>query len=1107
MEDKINEFMKKISFTQKDLFENFSYEERVRILYNNHIELYQDFQWKCEELKISLLSNDEAYDLATRKKRYDEQGVLLYKLDLLSAYLTQDQLFELCYNPEIDITDVVYKLTNAKYIAQLLDDKLIPSNYVKIVISKMDDDEIKKRYMLKYVKKEEYTRIVQTFNDDSYKLDALKYVFRSDRFDVIKSLKKDENKEAFIQPLSFAKSTIISFLKSDEKKEYYLNKYFHTLTSSEKVDIILSFKDLEKVRKYSSLLKSDHAIVCFFEGSIHLNKYDTIKRELASRIQKEKNAVKCLQTSKDRETSEVLFKKIKSPKYMIEAIQSINLTMKQRLEIFDKVNDKEKLKIIHRIKNPKALFECLKKVDKRFIPSILEHVDNLPNYEPEYKYIAEVYANIYKLNLQHLISLLEVVGCSLLNSLENPNIMHAINLNDEDFANYMKIINTNNITVNHVAQNAAMNSIIQRMFRIKEKTYIEYGSTLGEAIKNGDFVTARDMLTTMHLAGAMTREQLIYFYQKLKTDDKASINDELRPFVKEFIEIKRIEYYQTISEEYQNDLYDMSLTDKALESLILKEMSNEEIVNTIYRVSDNNPYFYNEREMQLINNTELLNKIINFKRYPKTIILEKEEKKLIPILTDIFDKTLRNNIIVGYHEHYERKKEIIPTNLNSVINIMKSINTNSLKEHLFHNPELFNEVLDFLNINRIIGWSGRFDSIAALADIEVNENIIAELINNYDYIKKRIYDSAIAANKEPQYTVAKMLEEASIFDSYSYKYSLLFGKENFSYIKANPGLNSSSATKEKRIQSSIDYIPKMYERKSIPVPGIDKNYKLQNGKELNVVVGNTTDLINLTLGERTDACMRIGGVGESLFEYALLGKKGFHIIFNDPETGNFVSRVTCFRNGNTIFMNQLRNSETKEYDNQDLIECVTKVSEELIEMTKDSESPIQNIVINEEFAMKESNMYPINLGIENPKKGMPTFYSDVSEYAIVLKTSSKDNKLLPIDLSTKVPEYTPIRSKIRVYHQRQALNIMNHFKLLNAAINKENLDKVRINENDDIITCIAGEDWYISIDSRGKIEQFILETSKNQEKTLEEMKMALMKLKEPSKEEIVIRNV
>ena len=72
----------------------------------------------------------------------------------------------------------------------------------------------------------------------------------------------------------------------------------------------------------------------------------------------------------------------------------------------------------------------------------------------------------------------------------------------------------------------------------------------------------------------------------------------------------------------------------------------------------------------------------------------------------------------------------------------------------------------------------------------------------------------------------------------------------------------------------------MYERKNISVPPVDEDLELSNGKRMNVVIGNVSDPINLTYGERTGACMRIGGHADSLFDFCLKDDNCFHIRFS-----------------------------------------------------------------------------------------------------------------------------------------------------------------------------------------------------------------------------------
>ena len=230
--------------------------------------------------------------------------------------------------------------------------------------------------------------------------------------------------------------------------------------------------------------------------------------------------------------------------------------------------------------------------------------------------------------------------------------------------------------------------------------------------------------------------------------------------------------------------------------------------------------------------------------------------------------------------------------------------------------------------------------------------------------------------------------------------------------------------------------------------------------------------------------------------YLITGKNGFHIRFTDPETGEFVSRVSCFRNGNTIFMNQLRNSVSPKYSNKDLIEATELIARRLIDLTKDSPQPIENVVVNSMYAMSASTEAPQNLGVPDVKKGLEEFYSDVDSVAIVVATKNKDNSLAPVVLNPKVPEYLPQRSKKKVYQGTKATEMVLHYHLLDAVLGGRGIDEIEPIVNDAITTCITGEDWYISIDYNGHIEQFILGNSHRKKEAREEMQVILQELKE-----------
>ena len=516
---------------------------------------------------------------------------------------------------------------------------------------------------------------------------------------------------------------------------------------------------------------------------------------------------------------------------------------------------------------------------------------------------------------------------------------------------------------------------------------------------------------------------------------------------------------------------------------------------------------FTSEERDLINNGEALLAIISFHQNPQNnkeniVYIKQYNKVFNSILEKTLDRKVKNPPIPGLPIKYEIEK----TKEKNLIGILISIKADQLKKTLFEDEESLTELIAFLNKYKILSWCDRYENLATEADLSFTMDSIAELINNYPSIIKALKKQADKLKIPFSPTLIKIMDEASVYDTYSSRFTLLFGKENFRRIKTNPGRFKGSWTKEQRISKSIALIRGMYKKEAIPVPSIDKDYTTSTNKKVHVVLGNTTDLINLTLGERTDACMRLGSAGDRLFRYALLDNKGFHICLYHPKTNEFISRLSCFRSGNTVVFNQLRHSVSQEYSDEELIDIIKQIADELIELTKDSPYPIDNILIDGKYGMENSRMSTVPLGVDvtDKSKITPYFtleeqktlsskvvYSDVRDYGIVLSSSRPDKKLVPINLSAPVPEYSPCRQNIKVYHDKQAQDQILHYKLLEGVINGSEIDRIDIEPNENIKICIAGEDWYISIDNEGNIEQFIMKGIKDITLATKEMKTVL----------------
>ena len=290
-----------------------------------------------------------------------------------------------------------------------------------------------------------------------------------------------------------------------------------------------------------------------------------------------------------------------------------------------------------------------------------------------------------------------------------------------------------------------------------------------------------------------------------------------------------------------------------------------------------------------------------------------------------------------------------------------------------------------------------------------------------------------------------------------------------------------------RLKESIECLKRMHEKKYITVPSVNENVKLSSGNTINILVGNTNDPINLTYGERTGACMRIGGAGSTLFDFCLTNENGFHISFNDPATGAFVSRVSCFRNGNTLFLNQLRDSVNSKYSNEDIIEACKIMGQKLIELTKDSKYPIENVVASNGYALRKQKT--VELDINNVQKGLPKFYTDVSSSGVVVVATSNNGELLPVKPNPNgALRYQIGRGIVRKYDLEKANSATKHIEALDMLYEGYELDDISTSDID-LSYAYVGEDWYVGRTISGEIVKYIQKNSLNKEAASKEIEI------------------
>ena len=101
-------------------------------------------------------------------------------------------------------------------------------------------------------------------------------------------------------------------------------------------------------------------------------------------------------------------------------------------------------------------------------------------------------------------------------------------------------------------------------------------------------------------------------------------------------------------------------------------------------------------------------------------------------------------------------------------------------------------------------------------------------------------------------------------------------------------------------QIAKELVCEMIKRDKSTVPDV-------SGKTNNYTysIYDSQDETVLLAGINTDACFRINGMDNDFLHYCVLDKNGFIIKITDS-FGNFIGRASGFRNGNGVYINQLR---------------------------------------------------------------------------------------------------------------------------------------------------------------------------------------------------------
>lgn len=444
-----------------------------------------------------------------------------------------------------------------------------------------------------------------------------------------------------------------------------------------------------------------------------------------------------------------------------------------------------------------------------------------------------------------------------------------------------------------------------------------------------------------------------------------------------------------------------------------------------------------------------------------------------------------NKVKVRQYRSFPEKK----VNLYDILINLKESNL----DYIISNEEVYNSLISSLNKWSLLDLpEGVCNYIKEKNICEfIDEYSLASFINYYrHFYEKEISKNVGADGKSSNISVIKVLKNIDAYSAVSSVYSQVLGKDDFRYIYTDDQPNRSGYSKAERLDRSLKATCDIFNRKYVTIPTFDEEISYGDAR-LRVVVGNFTDPTNLSHGERTGACMRIGGAGYSLYNFALENPNGFHIRFEDPDTGKYISRVTGFRNGNTVFLNELRFSLDEKYTSQDIFQICQQTAKRIIELSKGSSAPIENVIIHDDYVVKDNKQKSVYLNIESPSKGYTNLYHDIENIDVVLATTATDKDFVPIDFDNQnVPMYDVQRGKVE--ESTNVQDLMNRIIRVHAVKqllkNFEPESVKPIDFEKGFIYGMANDDWYIYVDGNKELH---FECVDNNERAKEEFEKAM----------------
>lgn len=506
---------------------------------------------------------------------------------------------------------------------------------------------------------------------------------------------------------------------------------------------------------------------------------------------------------------------------------------------------------------------------------------------------------------------------------------------------------------------------------------------------------------------------------------------------------------------------------------------------------------------------EYKRKQIMFEKLKQRIILKSKE---LPINDEITREEL-NDIARDFpfnDDYYEFDTTIFDDiDVGNFLNAYFSRDT-YIKNDLFFDDKVYSFINQFF-INNNLVWLMLIDYIFE-SDIDkiyyddLDKEVLFNLINNTKEIVRLAnffnYDINVYENVMKLSKLSECASEESI---------AILGKDIILELCENRQYTNDN-TKE-IVEMAKSLVCQMVKRDKSTVPYISG--KLGNYK---YSMYDSQDIDILLSGINTNSCFRIDGNDHDFLHYCALDKNGFVIKIVD-EYDNFIAKASGFRNGNGVYINQLRTiydsggygyEGNSESEKKAIIETFKKACRDIVAISQNNpceRDKIDFVLVTDSYALEneESNVSEtveskigyapmdhtsddwVNFvqntaNLQEVLNEKDIFSTDYGRYSLICVAASgkieiNENTKLRIKRKNVPALYSRKRSMIVVGNPDENLiDKINRIKGIFYSLNKISYKNVLFSPKSVVI---MGDNWYIVYNNKRIIDACVLEFDKN----------------------------